>query len=550
MRPITKSFSYLIRNPYSYCFRLIVPKDLQKFVGKKELRYSLKTGYIGVAKQKSRFLAGQLQLIFRYLRKGGAILSRLTDDQIQELVQKYIRNSIESWDRDFYEKPDDDHIGNTPFESIEFFDDIRDQFISELNAGDFRNIEDSVKDLLEKNRINGIDQGSLEYRKLCAEILKAEIQLMPLQKKHMLCDFSYKEKLFNLFPGAYPTTTDPIGVVEIQSSDALSKVIGDFWNEKERTYKERSKPEIKRALDHFMNNLGAGTPIHSVDGQVIREYKQKLMGEEYRPGKTRSIKTINDKYLCYVKALLSFAKDNDYIKDNPAKGLMIKDRRKKRAHKLQDVFAKKDLEKMFCKSPEFGEDSLEKPHYFWIPLIGLYTGMRLEEICQLYVSDLKQIDGIWCLDVLEEEENPDKSIKTGESRLVPLHPFLVKELNFIGYVKNLPDQTGRIFPETNRVANRYGHNFTMWFSQFRKRCLENVKPRRKTFHSLRHTLKTHLAERGADVLYNHYFTGHTTKAIGDDYIKPKPKLIYEKAVLKIDWDLDFSHLKKSKFVPR
>ena len=55
---------------------------------------------------------------------------------------------------------------------------------------------------------------------------------------------------------------------------------------------------------------------------------------------------------------------------------------------------------------------------------------------------------------------------------------------------------------------------------------------------------------GVDVLYNHYLTGHATKAIGDDYIKPKPKLIYEKAVLKIEWDLDLSHLKKSKFVPR
>jgi len=25
-------------------------------------------------------------------------------------------------------------------------------------------------------------------------------------------------------------------------------------------------------------------------------------------------------------------------------------------------------------------------------------------------------------------------------------------LNFVGYVKNLPDQSGRIFPETNWVA--------------------------------------------------------------------------------------------------
>ena len=78
---------------------------------------------------------------------------------------------------------------------------------------------------------------------------------------------------------------------------------------------------------------------------------------------------------------------------------------------------------------------------------------------------------------------------------------------------------------------------------------KHIKDKQKVFHSFRHTLKTHLAEMGVDVLYNHYLTGHATKDIGDDYIKPKPELIYDKAVLKINWGLDFGHLKKSKFVP-
>jgi hypothetical protein len=37
MKASPKSPSYLVRNPYSYCFRMVVPKDLQKFVGKREL---------------------------------------------------------------------------------------------------------------------------------------------------------------------------------------------------------------------------------------------------------------------------------------------------------------------------------------------------------------------------------------------------------------------------------------------------------------------------------------------------------------------------------
>ncbi|MFC1812486.1 DUF6538 domain-containing protein [Thermodesulfobacteriota bacterium] len=45
-------------------FRIKVPKDLQTQVGKKELRYSLRTGYIGLAKPKARLFAGQIQKLY------------------------------------------------------------------------------------------------------------------------------------------------------------------------------------------------------------------------------------------------------------------------------------------------------------------------------------------------------------------------------------------------------------------------------------------------------------------------------------------------------
>ncbi len=79
MKATLKSPCYLVRNPYSYCFRMIVPKDLRKFVGKTELRYTLRTGNLRTAKHKAKLLAGQVQLIFRYLRNGNKTLSKLSD---------------------------------------------------------------------------------------------------------------------------------------------------------------------------------------------------------------------------------------------------------------------------------------------------------------------------------------------------------------------------------------------------------------------------------------------------------------------------------------
>ena len=43
-----------------------VPSDLQEIIGKRELRYSLKTGYIGQAKHKAHYLASQVHIMFGY----------------------------------------------------------------------------------------------------------------------------------------------------------------------------------------------------------------------------------------------------------------------------------------------------------------------------------------------------------------------------------------------------------------------------------------------------------------------------------------------------
>jgi len=86
----SKSPSYLVRNSYTYCFRIKVPNDLQIAVGKKELRYSLKAGYLGLAKQKAQLLAGQVHLIFSLIRRGDPVMRKFSDDQIQT----YVDNSI------------------------------------------------------------------------------------------------------------------------------------------------------------------------------------------------------------------------------------------------------------------------------------------------------------------------------------------------------------------------------------------------------------------------------------------------------------------------
>ena len=68
MSSTSTSPAYLVRNAHSYCFHMRIPADLQSRIGKKELRYSLKTGYLGHAKMRSRLMAGLMQNLFERMR--------------------------------------------------------------------------------------------------------------------------------------------------------------------------------------------------------------------------------------------------------------------------------------------------------------------------------------------------------------------------------------------------------------------------------------------------------------------------------------------------
>ena len=138
MRHSNRSTNYLVKNRYSYCFRLKVPLDLQNFIGKKELRYSLKTGFIGIANNKAWILAGKIQLLFNALRKGDTRLMNLTEDQIKELVEKYVKAELRNLDErvlnPFEEGFAPGYVDKSTMESyMDDLDDIRQDWLSKPN---------------------------------------------------------------------------------------------------------------------------------------------------------------------------------------------------------------------------------------------------------------------------------------------------------------------------------------------------------------------------------------------------------------------------------
>lgn len=105
---------------------------------------------------------------------------------------------------------------------------------------------------------------------------------------------------------------------------------------------------------------------------------------------------------------------------------------------MQRAIRPEELKKLFnhTKMKKYAENP-ETAHYCWLPLIGFYTGARINEVCQLNpAEDIKQdsATGIHYFHFTDEggtAEGVDKSIKTNSSlRIVPIHSKLIE----LGYL--------------------------------------------------------------------------------------------------------------------
>ena len=89
--------------------------------------------------------------------------------------------------------------------------------------------------------------------------------------------------------------------------------------------------------------------------------------------------------------------------------------------------------------------------------------MRIEEICQLYTSDIRREGFIWYFDINDDGE---KYLKTKAAiRKVPIHPHLIERFRFHDFVaKQKNCGAERLFPELKKHSGRYSHYASRWFN--------------------------------------------------------------------------------------
>lgn len=316
------------------------------------------------------------------------------------------------------------------------------------------------------------------------------------------------------------------------ASMTVSKLLEAFLVYKNTgDFKLASEGKIRSRIEHFTEIMG-DLSLGELDRDVVKDYANKmqnmpgnlyLMRRKYKIYDTHKLieKALIDgqpvmsrdaigRHIESLGSMLKWAKSERYLFDNPAENLLAQSRPTVREQDRRDLFTEDELLRIFSADwfkngagipNQYGRYTSFRPFHYWLPLLALYVGGRINELCQLYLADIRvDKNGVAYIDfnldapdkMMDEEAQAggDKSLKTVNAiRQVPLHPRLL-ELGLLEYVDALKSVGyDRLFPELkhNKIKG-YRATASKWFNEnYFGKVLGFPRDGKKTFHSLRHT---------------------------------------------------------------
>lgn len=353
------------------------------------------------------------------------------------------------------------------------------------------------------------------------------------------------------------TYVGPAGVLRVRElieAYAEHKTLHKRWTEETR------KDNLSK-LNLFGDFIGQSRFLHTITPQEFAEYNRSLtlmprnmnkmpkyrhmsLREAARASKEGDLvtpQTASKHYEC-VMAMFDHAVNAFYLRHNPVPKLR-KDVRYEKAER--PCFTPEQLAALFG-SPIFNEYKFyKKAGEFWVPLLGAYTGARLDELVGLEADDVITYNGCHYLYI---RPNSLRRLKNKTStRLIPLHPDVVQAgfMEYVGMMKakrRLP-----VFYDLHRnkkAADAMGKHF----SHLLKRLGMKRKGEKVTlcFHSLRHTFANRMAELGVSREIRMGLMGHAMGDTHSDYVKNFPVTLTYPEICKLSYGLELDKLLKVK----
>lgn len=545
---LKRSGSHIYLKKNVYYFRYAFSKKDCERLSHREIRLSLQTRFVRKARVLARKLKFKLNAIIE-------VEPMLEYDEIVErlrnfLVKQLKANDLQIWEDEYF------RYNEFKFNRKEIYKAMLDVMKENINnyAGTQNSIKFRIKQLVD-NKVFDYDEVTEEnaYR-IAKEFEKNIMILLQIAIHREEGDYSYELPILNSINNNTKTNYKS----EKRKKYKLTEIINKYLDDKvsnERISKE-SLPDTRGRLFNFVDILG-DVYIDDVTRESVRNFRNILIqlppnrakSKVYRDksieeilkmkiGKKLSPKTVN---ICLeaVSSLFEWCVKEQILQSNPAKGLQVKDER--RDVDLRDPFTDEDLKIIFSHK-NFVRPG-RNPAYYWAPYVSLYTGMRLEEICQLHVDDIYEKDGIYVVDIndnINKDGIKDKRVKTLHSkRVIPLHNDLIA-IGFIKYVDKIKmSKNERLFPvlKKSKSINTYGHAVSKKFSKIVQDCgLGGIK----SFHSFRHTFsdyfkKLHLQNDLFKEIYGHKLESLAGRQYGSRF---SVKQCYDELISIIKFDIN------------
>jgi integrase len=217
---------------------------------------------------------------------------------------------------------------------------------------------------------------------------------------------------------------------------------------------------------------------------------------------------------------------------------------KRRKHRAQSKakYNVEDLNKFFASKVFIERETTPRAYGIesalpWVMAVGLFSGLTLEEVCQLRPRDSHQHGSQYVISVERAAAIAGELKRPARERTVPLHPALVK-LGLLEYVAALPKGERWLFPGLGegdlkgKRAGGVGKAFNRW-----RRALGIERDGEQLdFHSLRHTFGKGIEDAGIAPNDCARLLGHAVRGISASvYSAPELKRVAP-LVAKVGWD--------------
>jgi len=388
---------------------------LKSFTPGADVKASLETKDPAEAKARYREADATLSKFWEALRKGP---QKLTHKEIQALAG----TAYKAWTDAFDDDPGTPEMWQRIVEANSaamrgkfglaqfIIGEPEDKALASLNTR-FGEIVDAVLRTL----CLIIDNDSRE--RLLAATAKAMGEAAGVNKRKAKGDYTPDTDIRNRYPEYVPTveTKAPPQVLKVGSDKTL-----DLYNLLDHKFKDKGKAKTHRdyrsEIDKFVKFIGH-SDAERITKANVREWRDALIAQGL------SLKTINDKRLTAIKAVLAHGVAEFSLTQNVADG--IRDKRQEAAPNGSKGYSPEQAKTIL--QATFGGTSKElDPHYqravFWVPWICAYTGLRVSEVTQLQGKNVRNEDGFPIFVITPE----DGSTKSGKAWTTGIHPHLIE----------------------------------------------------------------------------------------------------------------------------